>query len=236
MPNESHRYCCKECKRSRGQRHTPRCERLETAQRFNTRYSITMASCSRSPSPSPRAKAIARQWFDGAELLHGDGAESAPTSTSIEPDAPSTPTSRAVDAPSAELLHGYGAETPGCNRMANPPHRRCNCLHCWLADLVHVHEYGLDGCLRHKAMVRRVHIKPGYLGIMLLGETVTLVRTIMCADGGVYRNEQTGLEIITMHRVKMRTCYNYLCHTRHELNRMADAESLSTNMYDPIAC
>ena len=23
MPNESHRYCCKECKRSRGQRHTP---------------------------------------------------------------------------------------------------------------------------------------------------------------------------------------------------------------------
>ena len=83
-------------------------------------------------------------------------------------------------------------------------------------------------------MVRRVHIKPGYLGSMF--ETSTLVRTIMCADGGVYRNEQTGLEIITMQRVKMRTCYNYLCHTRHELNRMADAESLSTNMYDPIAC
>ena len=103
MPNESHRYCCKECKRSRGQRHTPRCERLETLRRFHTRYIITMASCSRSPSPSPRAKAVARQLFDAALwLLHGDGAESAPTSTSIEPDQPPTPTSRAVDAPSAE--------------------------------------------------------------------------------------------------------------------------------------
>ena len=108
------------------------------------------------------------------------------------------------------------------------------CGPCWLADLVHVHEYGLDGCLQHEAMVHRVQIVPGYLGRWW--EKGTLFRTIMCADGGVYRNEQTGLEIITMQRVKMRTCYNYLCHTRHELNRMADAESLSTNMYDPIAC
>ena len=77
------------------------------------------------------------------------------------------------------------------------------CRACWWEEFVHVHEYGLDGCLKREAMVRRVEIWGG-LGRSGPG---TIWGTIKCADGGVYRNEQTGLEIIMMQMVKMHTCY-----------------------------
>ena len=106
----------------------------------------------RPPVQTPRAKAIARQWFDWPELLHGDGAE-----WSIEPDAPPTPTSRAVDVPSVELLHGDGAEsapTPSASSDERTVCAICHermrwsggqtvvlncghvyCMHCWQSFL-----------------------------------------------------------------------------------------------------
>ena len=88
-----------------------------------------------------------------------------------------------------------------------------------------MHEYGLDGSLRTKAMVPRVQILPGYLERSW--ETGTICRTIMCAEGGGYRNEQTGLEIITMQKVQMRTCYNDRGHELHELFDIAKRGNLA---------
>ena len=89
-----------------------------------------------------------------------------------------------------------------------------------MADFVHLQWYGLDGSLQHEHIVARVEIVPGFRS--MLWEEGVLFRIIMCADGGVYRNEQTGREIITMQMVKMRTCYDYNCHPVNELNRIAE--------------
>ena len=78
------------------------------------------------------------------------------------------------------------------------------CSPCWWCDFVHVDEYGLGGFLYTRTMLPRVQILPGYLERSW--ETGTIFRTIMCAEGDGYRNKQTGLEIITMQKVKMRTC------------------------------
>jgi len=98
-----------------------------------------------------------QQVMDTDAILHGYGAESAPTSTSIEPDQPPTPTSRAADVPSVELLHGDGAEsapTPSASSDERTVCAICHermrwsggqtvvlncghvyCMHCWQSFL-----------------------------------------------------------------------------------------------------